>query len=60
MFFVLNKEKLYAYIVSVVTVCLLFFIASTTSQNTLETSTNTVQNNMNNTTNTINVNNTVK
>ena len=29
MFLVVNKEKIYAYLVSILTVCLLFFIAST-------------------------------
>lgn len=44
MFFVLNKEKIYAYIVSVLTVCLLFFIASSSTEKVVETSSNTEQN----------------
>ena len=40
MFLVLNKEKIYAYLVSILTVCLLFFIASTNTQKDIETSTN--------------------
>ena len=40
MFFVINKQKIYAYLVSIVTVVLLFCIASTlnTNKNTLATS----------------------
>ena len=40
MFFVFNKQKIYAYLVSIVTVVLLFCIASTlnTNKNTLATS----------------------
>ncbi|MBR3002001.1 MAG: hypothetical protein IKF38_00270 [Clostridia bacterium] len=59
MFFVFNKEKIGAYIVSVVTVCLLFFIASTTMKETAETSTNITYNNTI-ITNNIEMNNTVK
>ena len=33
MFLVLNKEKISAYFVSVLTVCFLFFIASNTTNN---------------------------
>lgn len=40
MFLVFNKEKICAYFVSVLTVCILFFIASTTEKS-IETSTNT-------------------
>lgn len=42
MFLVVNKEKIYAYLVSILTVCLLFFIASTNTVdkgNDVETST---------------------
>lgn len=39
MFLVFNKEKIYAYLVSILTVCLLFFIASTNTDNDVETST---------------------
>lgn len=59
MFLVFNKEKICAYLVSVITVCALFFIASTTTNKTIETSSNTINNNeimANN----INMNNTVK
>ena len=59
MFLVFNKEKVCAYVFSVVTVCFLFFIASATTGNTIETSTNTTYKNEN-TSNTINMNNTVK
>ena len=37
MFLVFNKEKIYAYLVSILTVCLLFFIASTNNQKDIET-----------------------
>jgi len=47
MFLVFNKEKICAYIVSVLTVCLLFFIAGTT-ENIVETSSNTEQINITN------------
>lgn len=65
MFLVFNKEKVYAYIVSVITVCCLFFIAGITMPKTVETSGNTINENNNslnniNNTNSINVNNTVK
>ncbi len=40
MFFVLNKEKIYAYLVSIVTVVLLFCVASSASNTNTE---NTVQ-----------------
>lgn len=62
MFLVFNKEKIYAYIVSVLTVVALFFIASTTVENVVETSsnTNTVYNIYENSTNTIDTNNIVK
>lgn len=43
MFLVFNKEKIYAYIVSILTVCLLFFTASTmnkTEEKTEEASSN--------------------
>lgn len=40
MFFVFNKEKICAYIVSVLTVCLLFFIASSSTEKITETSSN--------------------
>lgn len=36
MFLVLNKEKISAYIVSVLTVCFLFFIASNATTNEME------------------------
>ena len=39
MFLVFNKEKIYAYLVSILTVCLLFFIASTNTNKDVETST---------------------
>lgn len=41
MFFVFNKQKIYTYLVSVVTVVLLFCIANTinTKQNTIQAST---------------------
>ena len=39
MFLVFNKEMIYAYLVSILTVCLLFFIASTNTDNDVETST---------------------
>lgn len=62
MFLVFNKEKVYAYIVSVITVCCLFFIAGLTTPKTVETSGNTINQNNNilNITNNVNVNNTVK
>lgn len=37
MFLVFNKEKIYAYIVSILTVCLLFFTASTINGSSKET-----------------------
>lgn len=40
MFFVFNKEKILAYVVSVLTVCLLFFIASSSTEKVTETSSN--------------------
>ena len=51
MFLVFNKEKISAYIVSVLTVCFLFFIASTTNtknENVSETSSNIQNVNTNN------------
>ena len=36
MFLVFNKEKICAYVVSILTVCLLFFTASTMNSNTKE------------------------
>ena len=39
MFLVFNKEKIYAFLVSILTVFLLFFIASTNTQKDVETST---------------------
>ena len=62
MFLVLNKEKMCAYVVSVLTVCFLFFIANTT-ENIVETSSNTntanyIDQNNTNTVNYINQNNT--
>lgn len=59
MFLVFNKEKVCAYIVSVVTVCFLFFLASGTTKDAIETSTNTIYNNQV-TENKVNMNNTVK
>lgn len=59
MFLVFNKEKLYAYIVSVLTVCCLFFIASNTTEKVVETSSNT-NHDYNVYQNNLNVNNTVK
>ena len=58
MFFVFNKEKIYAYVVSVLTVCLLFFIASISTEKVTETSSNIevnyeVINNLDNTENNI-------
>ncbi len=47
MFFVFNKQKIYTYMVSIITVILLFCMASSlnaNSQNTIETSTNTTKN----------------
>lgn len=39
MFFVINKEKLYAYVVSIVTVIVLFFMANAiVKQETVQTS----------------------
>lgn len=38
MFLVFNKEKIYAFLVSILTVCLLFFIASTNKEKEIETS----------------------
>ena len=52
MFLVFNKEKICAYIVSVLTVCFLFFIASTT-ENVVETSSNTQEVNVIESNNTI-------
>ena len=45
MFLVFNKEKIYAYLVSILTVCLLFFIASTNMPKDVETSANTEKTN---------------
>ncbi len=41
MFLVFNKEKIYAYVISVLTVVLLFFIANTSTEDVEETSSNT-------------------
>ena len=59
MFLVLNKEKIAAYVVSILTVCCLFFIASDLpeKENTKATSTNVQEEK--NTNNTQNMNNTV-
>lgn len=46
MFLVFNKEKIYAYIVSILTVCLLFFTAGAfnkNAENTQETSSNNLE-----------------
>lgn len=40
MFLVFNKEKICAYIVSILTVFFLFFIASNSTDNTVQTSSN--------------------
>ena len=44
MFFVINKEKIYAYVVSIVTVIMLFCMANLIVKNTdtIQTSTNTI------------------
>ena len=36
MFLVINKEKISAYIVSILTVCFLFFIANNTTKNDID------------------------
>ena len=56
MFLVFNKEKISAYIVSILTVCFLFFIASTipAKENATPTSTNIANSNENNINNLIN------
>ncbi len=43
MFLVLNKEKICAYVVSVLTVCFLFFIAKVNTDKVVETSSNSIQ-----------------
>ena len=48
MFFVINKEKIYAYIVSVLTIVTLFFMSSimkSDMQNVESTSSNIIENN---------------
>lgn len=61
MFLVLNKEKISAYIVSILTVCFLFFIANNVrndnKENTQMTSIEVKNEDGNNTNSTINVNN---
>lgn len=47
MFLVFNKEKIYAYLISVLTVCFLLFLAST-GKDTVETSSNLSKNIQNN------------
>ena len=47
MFFVINKEKIYAYVVSVLTIVILFFVSSyfnSDIKNTEQTSSNISQN----------------
>ena len=45
MFFVINKEKVYAYIVSILTIVILFFMSSVLNSDfTTETSANVEQN----------------
>lgn len=46
MFLVFNKEKICAYIVSILTVFFLFFIANNSKDNTVQTSSN-IRNNQN-------------
>lgn len=59
MFLVFNKEKVCAYIVSVVTVCFLFFISNVSPDKTVQTSSNTNLINGNNSINTNITNNIV-
>ena len=47
MFFVINKEKIYAYVVSVLTIVILFFVSSLFNsdiKNTETTSANVIEN----------------
>ena len=47
MFFVINKEKIYAYVVSVLTIVILFFVSSffnSDMKNTETTSANVIEN----------------
>ena len=47
MFFVINKEKIYAYVVSVLTIVILFFVSSffeSDMKNTETTSVNVIEN----------------
>lgn len=47
MFFVINKEKIYAYVVSVLTIVILFFVSSffnSDMKNTETTSVNAIEN----------------
>ncbi len=47
MFFVINKEKIYAYVVSVLTIVILFFVSSffnSDMNNTETTSANVIEN----------------
>ncbi len=63
MFLVFNKEKISAYIVSILTVCFLFFIANTipAKDNSTPTSTNIEKiNNMQNMNNTVNKRNNIQ
>ena len=56
LFLVVNKEKIYAYIVSVLTIVTLFFMSSmfnTEFTNTEYTSSNIIEENINNTSNVI-------
>ena len=48
MFFVINKEKLYAYVVSIITVVMLFVVAGMIApkNNTVETSANIQEQNL--------------
>ncbi len=57
MFLVFNKEKISAYIVSILTVCCLFFIASNVPSKEKSTQTSVNFQNENNTNNSLNVNN---
>lgn len=43
MFLVFNREKIYAYLISVLTVCFLFFLANSVND-TVETSSNLTNN----------------
>ncbi len=58
MFWVINKEKVYAYVVSILTIVTLFFLSSVLNSNlntTEETSVNTLKN-VNDTNNIENIN----